>query len=384
MEAASQEEVGAWLADRQYFVVEISPAPFAAIVMPSEGRLNISSGEMNYFLLQLSNLINAGCPLPASLQALHRQARPGSLKILLGSLKDKIESGKSFSEALKSHPAVFSNLFITMVEVGEVGGMLDEILERYARLFDTMIRIKSKIVRAMIYPAVLMFMSFVVSWALLVYVFPVFIEQIETGGQVLPMPTQIVLGISNLLVGNTLWILLILVMIYLLFQLISRTESGGRFIGKFVLEMPVMSSLVRHIELALFSRLLGTLLKCGVPILTSLSAVEKAQRNLLFKEATKEIKNGVARGESLSSGMARYSDLFPDSLILMADVGERSGNIGEMLEKAGVIYERDLENAIETSVTMIQPVLVIFLSFFVFLLSLAMYLPLFDIIKVVR
>jgi type II secretory pathway component PulF len=134
----------------------------------------------------------------------------------------------------------------------------------------------------------------------------------------------------------------------------------------------------------LFARILGTLLKCGVPILTSLHAVEKALGNQIYKEALKKIREGVSRGESLSHALIKKRHLFPESIILMTDVGERSGNTGEMLEKAGVIYERDLEGTLETIVSLIQPFLVIFLGIFVVILALAMYMPLFDIIKTVK
>ncbi|HOY68558.1 MAG TPA: type II secretion system F family protein [Candidatus Ozemobacteraceae bacterium] len=385
MEAESTEEVGIWLADRQYYVLEISEAPLATLAAAAERTaLHISQVEMNYFLMQLSSLLNAGCPLIQSLQALHRQLPPSSLKTLLQEIKEKIESGKSFSDALKAHPGVFSTLFVTMVEMGEVGGILDEVLERYAQIHDSMYRIRSKVIKAMIYPAVLLGVTLLVSWALLVKVFPVFIEQVAAHGQVLPLPTRIVLFLSHLLSDNSLLIFGGIGLLVFVYLRMSRTESGARLLSSLLLGLPVLGTLAQKFQLALFSRTLGTLLKCGVPILTSLSAVEKALTNEVFRLALGEIKAGVARGESVSAGMGKHRDLFPDSLILMADVGERGGNIGAMLEKAGVIYERDLESTIEAAVSLIQPLLVIFLALFVVLLTMAMYLPMFDIIKMVR
>ncbi|HEY9071637.1 MAG TPA: type II secretion system F family protein [Candidatus Ozemobacteraceae bacterium] len=385
MEAESTEEVGVWLADRQYYVLEISEAPLATIAAAAERTaLHVSQVEMNYFLMQLSSLLNAGCPLIQSLQALHRQLPPGSLRTLLQDIKEKIESGKSFSDALKGHPEVFSTLFVTMVEMGEVGGILDEVLERYAQIHDSMYRIRSKVIKAMIYPAVLLGVTLLVSWALLVKVFPVFIEQVAAHGQVLPLPTRIVLFLSHLLSDNSLLIFGGTGLLVFAYLRINRTESGARFLSALLLGLPILGPLAQKFQLALFSRTLGTLLKCGVPILTSLSAVEKALTNEVFRLALSEIKAGVARGESVSAGMGKRRDLFPDSLILMADVGERGGNIGAMLEKAGVIYERDLESTIEAAVSLIQPLLVVFLALFVVLLTMAMYLPMFDIIKMVR
>lgn len=385
MEAATPEEVGTWLSDRQYYVLDIAEAPLATLVAEAErATLSISQADMNYFLMQLSSLLNAGCPLLQSLQALHRQLPAGPLKVLLQDIKEKIESGKSFSDALKLHPRVFSTLFVTMVEVGEVGGILDEVLERYAQMYDSMFRIRAKVRNAMIYPAILLSMTLLVGWALLVKVFPMFIEQVTRQGQILPLPTRIVIVLSDFLSGNSSYILIGIIIFAFLYGRVRRTEAGGRFLSTLTLAIPLIGNLARQFQLALFARTLGTLLKCGVPILTSLGAVEKILTNPLFQLAVGEIKAGVARGESVSAGMGKRRDLFPDSLVLMADVGERGGNIGAMLEKAGVMFERDLESTIEAVVALIQPLLVVFLAMFVVLLVLAMYLPMFDIIKMVR
>lgn len=384
MEAATAEEVGAWLADRNYFILDISETPMQALIAANRQSVSISAHAMNFFLLQLSSLINAGCPLIMSLHALHRQLPSCPLKYLLKDLREKIESGKSFSEALKSHRSVFSNLFITMVEVGEIGGILGEVLERYAYIHDAMYRIRSKIFKSMIYPALLLVNTIVVAWALLVYVFPVFIEKIQAHGQSLPLPTQVVLSASNILSGNSLLIFLTIVVAAIGLTLFRRTERGARQLAWASIKLPLLGPVLQQMEMSLFARILGTLLKCGVPILTSLQAVEKALNNVVYKEAIGSVREAVSRGESLSQSIGRYRGLFPESIILMTDVGERGGNTGEMLEKAGIIYERDLEMTIETAVSLIQPALVIFLAIFVVTLALAMYLPLFDIIKTVR
>ncbi|NCB37658.1 MAG: type II secretion system F family protein [Erysipelotrichia bacterium] len=384
MEAATAEEVGAWLADRNYFILDISETPMQALIASNRQSVSISAHAMNFFLLQLSSLINAGCPLIMSLHALHRQLPSCPLKYLLKDLREKIESGKSFSEALKSHRSVFSNLFITMVEVGEIGGILGEVLERYAYIHDAMYRIRSKIFKSMIYPALLLVNTIVVAWALLVYVFPVFIEKIQAHGQSLPLPTQVVLSASNILSGNSLLIFLTIVVAAIGLTLFRRTERGARQLAWASIKLPLLGPVLQQMEMSLFARILGTLLKCGVPILTSLQAVEKALNNVVYKEAIGSVREAVSRGESLSQSIGRYRGLFPESIILMTDVGERGGNTGEMLEKAGIIYERDLEMTIETAVSLIQPALVIFLAIFVVTLALAMYLPLFDIIKTVR
>jgi len=319
-----------------------------------------------------------------SLHALYRQTPKGPLRELLKDLREKIESGKSFSEALKAHRKVFSNLFITMVEVGEIGGILGEILERYANINDAMYRLRAKIIKSMIYPTILLVFTILVAWALLAYVFPVFIEKIQVSGDMLPLPTRIVLFASDLLTGNSILIGSFLVLLVFGFFMMRSSVTGSRLISKTMISIPLISVMFKQMELSLFARILGTLLKCGVPILTSLQAVEKALGNVIYKEALNGIREAVSRGESLTQAISKHRDLFPESIILMTDVGERGGNTGDMLEKAGIIYERDLETAIETIVSLLQPAMVIFLSIFVVTLTMAMYLPLFDIIKTVR
>ncbi|MBF0408851.1 MAG: type II secretion system F family protein [Candidatus Riflebacteria bacterium] len=403
MDAPGIEEVGNWLIERQYFVTSIEPASTLVTMALSKSYRKIPTSKMNYFFIQLSSLISSGCPLIMSLQALFRQLPAGELKNIVKDLKEKLEMGKSFSEALKSHQDVFSNLFITMVEVGEVGGILDEVVTKYSRIYDSMARIRSKFLRSMIYPLILMIMTFTVSAILLLWVFPVFVEKLEAKGALLPIPTRLLIGISDSLINVTemilylpkqipispwisgpIFIFIIIILIRKAFAQAFENVEFRRFFGHLLLNIPFAGELSKTAELSLFSSTLGTMLKCGVPILTSLTAVERAQSNQHFKDTIKTIREGIARGESVSMNMSRTPDLFPESLILMADVGERGGNIGEMLERASIIFERELEGKIEIFVSLVEPALVLFLSLFVVLIALAMYLPLFDIIKVLR
>ena len=385
-EAATAEEVGQWLLERDYHVLEIKAETLLGWSAGEGGKARYAIGtqQLNFFFLQLASLINAGCPLILSLQAMHRQLPPGDLKDLVQDIKEKIEMGKSFSEALRVNAEVFSNLFITMVEVGETGGVLGEVLERYAQIFDSMYRIQRRVITSMIYPVLLLTITLGVTWALLVFVFPTFIEQITSRGGVLPLPTRIVLFLSGLLVAHGVKLFLLAVAFFAGLWMMRRSDEGRRILDRLRLDLPILGPLFRHVQLALFTRTLGTLLKCQVPIMTSLKAVERTLDNQVFRDAMAEIRSGVARGESLSNGMGRHRGVFPDSLILMVDVGERGGNTGEMLDKAAVIYERDLETTISTAISLIEPLLVVFLSVFVVLVALAMYLPMFDIVRVVR
>lgn len=383
LEAEKTEDVGTWLSDRGYIVVNIAQATLQNIVGNNHKYLSIPHKDMNFFLIQLSNLITAGCPLLMSLNALYRQVSNASLRILLKEVKEKIESGKSFSEALKTHKEVFPSLFITMVEVGEVGGMLGEVLERYSYIYDTMYKLRKKIFQAMIYPGFLLIGTLLVVWVLLVKVFPVFIEGTQRTGNQLPAVTQLVLYVSNLLSNHYPFIIAGIVFLVALWKILRSTPKGNELITEFFTEMPVLGEVLKQVQIALFARILGTLLRCGVPILTSLQAVEKALSNVIYKKAMVEIREAVSRGESLSQSIGKHRKLFPESIILMTDVGERSGNIGDMLEKAGNIFERDMEMALETAVTLIQPALVVFLAIFIVIIAMAMYLPLFDIVKVV-
>ena len=383
LEAEKTEDVGTWLSDRGYIVVSITQSTLKSIVGNNHKYLRIHQKDMNFFLIQLSNLIQAGCPLLMSLTALYKQVSNYQLKVLLKDVKEKIESGKSFSEALKTHKEVFPSLFITMVEVGEVGGMLGEVLERYSHIYDTMYRLSKKIIQAMIYPLFLLISSLIVVVSLLVFVFPKFVEGTKRTGNELPGLTMLVLNISNFISNHYLLLIGIFVGIFFICKLIMSNAKCKQAVTEFVTDLPIIGDVLKQIQIALFARILGTLLRCGVPILTSLQAVEKALSNVVYKKAMGEIRECVSRGESLSQSIGKYRNIFPESIILMTDVGERSGNMGEMLEKAGNIYERDMEMALETAVSFIQPALVVFLAIFIVIIALSMYLPLFDIGKVV-
>mgnify|MGYP003478411838 CR=1 FL=1 len=383
LEAEKTEDVGTWLSDRGYIVVSITQSTLKSIVGNNHRYLRIHQKDMNFFLIQLSNLITAGCPLLMSLTALYKQVSNYQLRILLKDVKEKIESGKSFSEALKTHKEVFPSLFITMVEVGEVGGMLGEVLERYSHIYDTMYRLSKKIIQAMIYPLFLLVSSLIVVISLLVFVFPKFVEGTKRTGNELPGLTMLVLNISNFISNHYLLLIGIFVGIFFICKLIMSNAKCKQAVTEFVTDLPIIGDVLKQIQIALFARILGTLLRCGVPILTSLQAVEKALSNVVYKKAMGEIRECVSRGESLSQSIGKYRNIFPESIILMTDVGERSGNMGEMLEKAGNIYERDMEMALETAVSFIQPALVVFLAIFIVIIALSMYLPLFDIGKVV-
>ena len=383
LEAEKTEDVGTWLSDRGYIVVSITQATLKSIVGDHHKYLRINQKDMNFFLIQLSNLITAGCPLLMSLTALYKQVSNYQLRVLLKDVKEKIESGKSFSEALKTHKEVFPSLFITMIEVGEVGGMLGEVLERYSHIYDTMYRLTKKIIQAMIYPLFLLISSLIVVVSLLIFVFPKFVEGTKRTGNELPGLTMLVLNISNFITDHYLLLIGIIVGLVFLWKLLMSNAKCKQAVTEFFTNLPVIGDVLKQIQIALFARILGTLLRCGVPILTSLQAVEKALSNVVYKKAMGDIRESVSRGESLSQSIGKYRNIFPESIILMTDVGERSGNMGEMLEKAGNIYERDMEMALETAVSFIQPALVVFLAIFIVIIALSMYLPLFDIGKVV-
>jgi type IV pilus assembly protein PilC len=384
MEAGSPDEVGTWLSDRGYFVVEIKPAPLRTLVRKARQKIKLSRSELNFFLIQLSSLINAGCPLLSSIDALRRQSSNKSIKYLLTDIGEKIQSGKSFSESLKYHNTIFSNLFITMVEVGEVGGILDEVLKRYAYIHNATHRLRGRIIKALIYPAVLLLTTILATIIMVVGIFPRLIGQIQTAGQPLPLPTEIVLQISNFISTYYTHCAIILALFTLSYMKIRSTELGKKITDRIYIGTFILGNIIKQVQIVLFARTLGVLLKSGVPILTSLEAAERTIGNQCYKDALTDIKTAVSRGESLSQAISRYKHLFSDTIILMVNVGEQTGNTGDMLERMGDIYEKDLESSMEHAVSLLGPLLVVLLAGIVSLLALAMYYPLFDMSTLVR
>jgi type IV pilus assembly protein PilC len=333
------------------------------------------------FTRQLATLVDAGLPLLKGLNVLQRQERNPVLKACLGNLAEALESGSTFSEALYQHPKIFNKLYINMVKAGEVGGVLEVVLNRLAQFMEKAEKIKGKVKSASFYPiAVVVIASAILSF-LMVKIVPKFEEIFKDllGGESLPEFTQVVLGISRVIKDHFIAVVGTIAGLIIGLKLFGKTDKGGAVLDRIKLSMPVVGELLRMTAIANFSRTLGTLLQSGVPILQALQIVKDTSGNRVIADAIGQVHDSVKEGESIIQPL-EASKVFPPMVISMIDVGETTGALPDMLTKIADIYEEEVDNAIGAAVSLLEPAMIVFLAVVVGGIVVALFLPLIKII----
>jgi type IV pilus assembly protein PilC len=293
-------------------------------------------------------------------------------------IKEDVESGSTFADALSKHPKVFDSLFVNLVAAGEVGGMLDTILSRLADYIEKSMKLAKKIKGAMVYPSTILAVAVVVTVVLLVYVIPIFAKMFADFGQALPAPTQFVLAISDF---TRKYFLLVIVVVFLAvaaFRWYYRQETGRRNVDRLLLRLPVVGSLLQRIAVARFSRTLGTMVSSGVPILESMDIVAKTAGNKIIEEAILKARMSISEGKTIAEPLAD-SKVFPPMVTQMVAVGEATGALDAMLTKIADFYDDEVDSAVEAMTALLEPMLMVFLGVVIGGLVIAMYLPVFKL-----
>jgi type IV pilus assembly protein PilC len=289
-----------------------------------------------------------------------------------------VESGATFADALKKHPKVFDNLYVNMVAAGEAGGILDTILGRLAAYMEKFAKIKRQIKSAMIYPSVILFVAIAVVALLLVVVVPMLAAMFKEAGQALPLPTRIVIAISDFLKG---WggLILLLSLVGGIFGIKKwrKTDNGLRTTDRIAMKIPVMGSLIIRVSVAKFTRTLGTLMTSGVPILEGLIIVAKTAGNKIVEEAIMQTRQSVSEGKTLAEPLTK-AKVFPAMVTQMISVGEATGALDNMLNKIADFYDEEVDSAVAALTSMLEPMLMIFLGTTVGFVIIAMYMPIFQ------
>ena len=382
-EAASQDELRTLLRREQIVLTQASEKG-REIALPKLGRnKKVKAKDLAVFTRQFSVMIDAGLPLVQCLDILAEQQQNAFFKDVLRQVRQHVEEGSTLSAALEKHPKVFDNLFTSMVEAGETGGVLDLILQRLSTLIEKVVKLKRSIVSASIYPAAVILVAIAAVAVIMVVVIPQF-EQIFIGllgpGEVLPLPTRIVMAISGFLAGwGGLAILASLIGLAVGVKFYYKTPRGRWHIDTFLLKLPVFGSLLRKIAVARFSRILSTLLGSGVPILQSLDITAKTAGNIVVEDAILKVRAGVERGESFVEPL-KATEVFPHMVGQMVGVGEQTGALDAMLGKIADFYEDEVDTAIADILAMIEPALIAFLGVTIGSIVISMYLPLFTLI----
>ena len=312
--------------------------------------------EIAAFTRQMATLIRSGIPLAESLAAMVEQIQNVRLKTPIAEVRTAVNEGKSLADSLAQHPKLFDDLYVSMVRAGEVAGNLDEVLGRLADFLEASQKLKSKIQGAMIYPLVMVVFGVGIMAVLMIKVIPNITEMFKQGGQTLPLNTRFLIASSDFLGRNILWLILGTIGASAMFRRWARSENGKPVWHKFVLGLPVVGELVRTINVGRFSRTLGTMLQAGVPMLLALDTAKQIVANVLIQRAVDEAKRAVTEGESLAVTL-RKSGQFPATMIHMVAVGEKTGQLEQMLERVATTYESEVDTKLTRLTALLEPVM---------------------------
>src|SRR5688500_1082171 len=382
-EAATQDELRSLLRREQIVLTQASEKG-REISIPKIGRRKkVKAKELAVFTRQFSVMIDAGLPLVQCIDILAEQQNNAFFKDVLRQVRQNVEEGATLHAALQKHPKVFDNLYSHMVEAGEAGGVLDLILQRLATLIEKVVKLRRSIVSASIYPAAVVTVAIAAVAVIMIVVIPQF-EAIFMGllgpGELLPLPTRIVMGISGFLAGwGGLALLAIIIGLGVAVSYYYKTPKGRWQIDTLLLKLPIFGSILRKIAVARFSRILSTLLSSGVPILQSLEITAKTAGYVIVEDAILKIRAGVERGENFVEPL-KATNVFPHMVGQMVGVGEQTGALDAMLGKIADFYEDEVDSAIADILAMIEPALIAFLGVTIGSIVIAMYLPLFSLI----
>ncbi|MBI1821535.1 MAG: type II secretion system inner membrane protein GspF [Nitrospirae bacterium] len=375
------------------FPTEVHEGSAENEVKPEEGALessfsrrlfdNISRQEIALMTRQMSTLIAAGLSLMEALEALTEQTEKSLLKKMISGIREKIKEGNPLSRALALHPRYFSPLYIQMIRAGEASGTLARMLNRLAEFLEHQSRLRSKIISALAYPVLMVAVSLSVLVAMITFVIPRVVVIFEDMHQALPLPTRLLIGLSDL-IRNQGWILLILMgVLFYFFRRFIQTDNGRRRFDGWILRLPVVGGMVKRVSFSRFSKTLETLLAGGVSLLSALDIVKTLVHNKVLEEAIGAVRENVKEGQSIA-GPLRRSGLFPPLMIHMIAVGEKSGELELMLGKVAETYDYELEAVVGALTALLSPLLILGMGLVILFIVLSILLPIFQMSSIVR
>ena len=385
LEMDSETGVASNLDRMGYTILEIKTAApaIASISHFAEQFQGLKKQEVIIFTRQLATLIRSGMPLLPALSTICEQTTNKKFRFILEDIRQSVQGGTSFSEALAKYPAVFSELFVSMVRVGETGGIMDQVLDRLAVLGTQEMEITSRVTSAMTYPIVLVGLSFLIVNFILVGVLPKFVMVFKAQEAALPLPTQIVLGASWILQKFWYMILAALAAGAIYFRRAVSAGPGKERFHRALLHIPIFGDLYTKIQVSRFTRTLSTLTGSGVPILQGLLVVEKTITNVVIQKAVQDIRVAISSGSSLVEPF-KASGIFSPMVVQMVSIGEKSGNIDKMLDEISKFYDPEIEYTIKNLTSLLEPFMLLSMGLMVAFIALSVLLPIFNLMKVFK
>ncbi len=381
--ADSADAAVAALRREQVMVTRITPAKVkSAAPAKAAGKTGkrASAKSLAVFTRQFSVMIDAGLPLVQCLDILGSQEEDKNFAAVILQTRSDVEAGASLADAMRKHPKTFDHLFTNMVAAGEAGGILDTILKRLATYIEKNVKLKSQVKSAMIYPVAVIVIAALVVGVILWKVIPTFAQLFEGLGAELPLPTRVVIWMSNSLVSYFPIMAVAFVAIGWAFRTYYVTDGGKRVVDGTLLKMPILGNILRKIAVARFCRTLATLISSGVPILDGLEITARTSGNSVIEDAVMVTRKSIERGETIAAPL-RETTVFPSMVVQMISVGETTGALDTMLAKIADFYEDEVDTAVAGLLTLLEPVMIAFLGVVVGGIVIAMYLPIFDLIS---
>jgi len=382
MEAADSEAVNAKLRQMNLTPVSVKRKG-AGFKLRIPGFGGVSKKDLVIFTRQFSTMIDAGLPLVQCLEILATQTDNNSFRDVLSRVKSKVEQGSTFADALKDHPSVFDELYVQLVAAGEIGGILDTILNRLAAYIEKNQKLKAKVKSALVYPGIVLTVGLGITVVLLLYVVPVFEKMFKDFGSTLPAPTQFFVDLSKFLRDNFLYMIGGVVALVFAFRATYRHPRGREVFDDIALKLPIFGSLIRKIAVARFTRTLGTMISSGVPILDALEITAKTAGNRTVEKAIRYARAQIAEGKTITQPLAE-TNVFPSMVVQMIGVGEATGAMDTMLQKIADFYDEEVDAAVGALTSMIEPLMMVFLGGMVGGFMIAMYLPIFSIAGAIK
>ncbi|MDL1951435.1 type II secretion system F family protein, partial [Acidobacteria bacterium ACD] len=348
--------------------------------VPKIGAGKVAAKRLAIFTRQFSVMIDAGLPLVQCLEILGTQQDNKHFQKIILAVRQDVESGSSLAEALRKHPKAFDDLFVNMIAAGEAGGILDTILRRLSTYIEKAVKLKGQVKTAMIYPVSVLSVAAIVVFIILWKVIPTFASLFAALGAQLPLPTRIVIAMSNFVARYFLFIVGFVVLAVYALKRYYATYKGRRVIDGIILKTPILGDIMRKIAVARFCRTLSTLTSSGVPILDGLEITAKTAGNAIIEDAIMVVRKGVESGKTIAEPLAD-TKVFPPMVVQMIGVGEQTGALDAMLSKIAEFYEEEVDNAVNGLMKLMEPVMIALLGAIIGTIVVAMYMPMFDLIS---
>lgn len=343
---------------------------------------SVKINDLSLFTRQLSTMVGAGLPIVRSFQILEEQTKNPMLRRAVGDISTNLEGGLALNECMAQHPKIFSPMYVSMVKAGETGGALDTILARLADTLERDREINSKVKSASIYPIMILCVALLVVIFILTFVMPTFVESFSSSGTELPAFTQFFMGISYFIKDNGLWLIIVIILLVAGLKWVGTKPGGRLFFDRLYLNLPIIGKAVNRIAVSRFTRILGTLIKSGVPILEALEVLRGVVGNRVISDAIGEARDSIREGQSIAAPIAA-TGVFEPMVTQMIAVGEETGALDDMLERMAAFYDNEVTFAIDAMLKSMEPAMIIFVAAIIGSIIVATYLPVFNIISTV-